>query len=221
VKYLLASKYLLAYIGVMKKKYKQRQTRKPTAVRRQEIINVGMRILTSEGARQFTADRLGSEVGITSGTVFRHFSSMDEILDAIVDRIEAIIFADFPPKADNPLESLRLFFEARVKAISEHPEISKLLLTSMLIPNNGSEDREKRLVEFKLRSRHFVADCLKKAKADGLLGQDISYEESSILVLGSIYAIGHMGISAKKKKSDGTLSKRIWRILETTLTNTI
>ena len=202
----------------MKKIDKQKQSRKPTKIRRQEIINAGMHILTSEGARQFTADRLGTAVGITGGTIFRHFGSMEEILDAIVDRIEDIIFADFPPRADNPLECLRLFFEARVRAITEHPEVSKLLLTSMLIPNGSSENREKRLREFKLRSKRFVIDCLKKAKADGLLANDISHEESSVLVLGAIYAIGHMGASAKGVPGKGDLTNRIWHILQRSLT---
>lgn len=198
----------------MKNTNKQKQSRKSTEVRQREIIEAAMQILTTEGARQFTADRLGTAVGLASGSIFRHFGSMDDILDGIVDRIEEIIFADFPPKADNPLESLRLFFEARVNAISEHPDVSKLLLTSMLIPNGNSESREKRLNEFKLRSRRFVAECLKKAKAEGLLNKDISYEESSVLVLGSIYAIGHMSVGGEYKKADKKLTKRIWKILE-------
>jgi len=214
VKIILASKYLLAYIAAMKKTSKQKQSRKPTEVRRQEIIDAGIRILTTEGARQFTADRLGSAVGITGGTIFRHFGSMDEILDAIVDRIEEIIFENFPPKADDPLERLRLFFEARLQAITEHPEVSKLLLTSILIPNGSNEYREKRLHQFKLRSRRFVDNCLKKAKADGLLAKNISHEESSVLVLGAICAIGQMGIRNKSTQNAGDLVHRIWRLLE-------
>jgi AcrR family transcriptional regulator len=218
VKIVLASKYLLAYIVVMKNTDKQKQSRKSTEIRQVEIVDAAMKILTKEGSRQFTADRLGAEVGLASGSIFRHFSSMEEILDCVVDRIEEIIFADFPLRADNPLESLRLFFEARVQAIVKHPEVSKLLLTSILIPNGNNSDRESRLTEFKLRSRHFVIDRLKQAKADGLLSRDISHEESSVLVLGAIYAIGHMAIGANQTKTDKVLISRIWRLLERSLT---
>lgn len=214
---LLASKYLLAYNALLKKTEKQKPSRKSTAVRRQEIISAAMQILTTDGARQFTAERLGAAVGLESGSIFRHFDSMEDILDGVVDRIEEIIFIDFPPKADNPLESLRIFFEARVNAIADHPEVSKLLLTSMLIPNGNNESRVKRLREFKLKSRRFVAKCLKKAKADGLLNKDISYEESSVLVLGCIYAIAHMSIGGEYKKADRKLTKRMWKILERTI----
>lgn len=202
----------------MKRTDKQKKSRKPTEVRRQEIINAAMQILTAEGARRLTADRLGAAVGIASGTIFRHFVSMEEILDGIVDTIEEIIFKGFPPPSDNPMESLRLFFESRVKAISEHPEVSRLLLTSTLIPNSGNKNRENRLREFKLRSRRFVVDCLKNSKAEGLLAQDISPEDSSVLILGAIYAIGHMGIGTDEEMSDGDLAHRVWRILERSLT---
>jgi len=204
---------------VMKNTDKQKQSRKSTEIRQVEIVDAAMKILTTEGSRQFTADRLGAEVGLASGSIFRHFSSMEEILDSVVDRIEEIIFADFPPRADSPLESLRLFFEARVQAIVKHPEVSKLLLTSILIPNGSNSDRESRLTEFKLRSRHFVIDCLKQAKADSLLSRDISHEESSVLVLGAIYAIGHMAIGADKSKKDKVSIQRIWSLLERSLTN--
>jgi AcrR family transcriptional regulator len=201
----------------MKKLNEHKQTRKPTAVRREEIIDAGMHILSEEGARQFTAERLGAAVGITGGTIFRHFASMDEILDAIVDRIEEIIFENFPPEAADPLESLRLFFEARVRAITEHPEVSKLLLTSTLVPNGDANVRAKRLGEFKLRSRSFVVDCLRRAKADGLLDGDVTHEESSVLVIGAIYALGHMGATAKSASNAGVLAKRVWRLIESSI----
>jgi len=198
---------------------KQKQSRKSTKIRRQEIIDAGMHILTSEGARQFTAERLGAAVGITSGTIFRHFVSMDEILDSIVDRIEEIIFANFPHRADNPLESLHQFFEERVKAFTRHPEVSKLLLTSKLIPNDVSKNREKRLLEFKKRSKRFVTERLMQAKKEGLLADDISHEESCVLVLGAIYAIGHMGIGAKGASDKNELINRVWILLKRTLQN--
>ncbi|MBD3298893.1 MAG: TetR family transcriptional regulator, partial [candidate division Zixibacteria bacterium] len=79
--------------------------RKPTSVRKTEIVAAAMRILATEGARHFTTERVAAAVGITGGTIFRHFSSMDAILDAMVDHIDEILFADFPPDNSDPLEA--------------------------------------------------------------------------------------------------------------------
>jgi len=201
----------------MKNSDNQKQSRKPTEVRQQEIVDAAMQILATEGTRQFTADRLGDTVGLASGSIFRHFSSMEEILDGVVDRIEEIIFADFPPNDSNPLESLRQFFDKRAHAIIEHPEVSRLLLTSMLIPQGCSETREKRLLEFKAKTKSFVTNCLREAKKDGLLAADISHEESTILVFGAINAIGQMVISKEGFRGKDNLIDRVWSLLERTI----
>lgn len=201
----------------MKNADNQKLSRKPTEIRQQEIVDAAMQILATEGARQFTADRLGKAVGLASGSIFRHFSSMEEILDGVVDRIEEIIFADFPPNDSNPLERLRRFFDKRAHAIIEHPEMSKLLLTSMLIPQGCGETREKRLLEFKAKTKSFVTNCLREAKKDGLLVADISHEESTILVFGAINAIGQMVISKEGLKGKGNLIDRVWSLLERTI----
>ncbi len=195
----------------------QKKVRKSTEIRQKEIIDAAARILTNEGASHFTADRLGEEVGLASGSLFRHFESKEDILDGIVDRIEEIIFCDFPPESDNPIERLRLFFMGRTQAIVNYPEFSKLLITSTLIPRGGSNTREKRLQEFKQRSKDFLRSCLKEAKDAGLLAEDISFQESTILVQGAISAIGQLTISADGFQGEDDLIERVWNLLERSL----
>lgn len=201
----------------MKKETIPIKRRKPTEERQKELINAALKILSSEGSRNFTAERLGQAVGMASGSIFRHFDSMEDILDGIVDRIEEVIFAEFPPKAENPLEALRIFFEARVRAITDYPEISRLLLHNTLIPNSHGKNREQRLNGFKVKSRKFVNDCLKKAQDENLLADDISNEESAIFVYGIIYAFANMNMTQKSKKEKQAMIQRVWHILERSL----
>ena len=74
------------------------------------------------------------------------------------------------------------------------------------------------LREFKQRSRSFVITCLREAKEDGLLAADISHEESTVLVLGAVYAIGQMVVSAEGLRDEDSLIERIWYLLERLLT---
>ncbi|MBI5866999.1 MAG: TetR/AcrR family transcriptional regulator [candidate division Zixibacteria bacterium] len=193
------------------------QTRKSTEVRRHEIVAAGMHILAEDGSRQFTAERLGAAIGISGGTIFRHFASMDEILDAIVGRIEEIIFADFPPDAADPISSLRIFFEKRVDVIRKNPEVSRLLLTQGLIPNFNSQKREERLNELKRRSQLFVIGCLKEAKQKGRLASGVEPREGALLVLGAIYAAGHMQVRSGRAAGGVDLTARTWALLERAL----
>jgi AcrR family transcriptional regulator len=194
-------------------------SKKSTDVRQREIIDAAMRILTSDGARQFTAERLGKEVGLASGSIFRHFSSLEEILDGVVDRVEEIMFTAPLSRGDSPLETLRLFFEFRVLAIHEHPEVSRLLLTSILIPKGKKSTRDRRLREFRLRSRQIIRDCLKEAREEGSLSKGIHLEAATMLVLGAIYAIGHLPAGSNQGNIDSSLIRHIWHLLERSLTN--
>jgi hypothetical protein len=101
--------------------------------------------------------------------------------------------------------------------ISEWPEISKLLLTDGLIPNANAEHRQKRLQEFKRRSSRFVIDRLKEAHAQGLLANDVSPDAGGILVLGAIYAMGHMRLRLKGTREIDGLAQQTWRMIERSL----
>ena len=56
------------------------RVRKPAAERRQEITLAVLRIIGERGLTSLTTATLAEEVGVTTGALFRHFASFDEIL---------------------------------------------------------------------------------------------------------------------------------------------
>ena len=169
------------------------QQRKPTRVRQSEIVDAAMHIIASRGSRHFTAKLVASKVGVSPGAIYRHFPCMDAILDGVVDRVEEILFDGFPPDAGDPLERLGIFFVGRVRAVSAHPDLSRLLLSDHLAHACGRA-RAKRLAGFKRRSRDFVLGCLREAEDAGMLGGVADPQEGTVLVLGSILALAHEGV---------------------------
>ena len=63
---------------------REKQKRKPTDVRKREIIDVAINIIAFDGERAFTAKNIASAVGMTSGGVFRHFESMEAIVGDVI-----------------------------------------------------------------------------------------------------------------------------------------
>ena len=55
-------------------------TRKPAAVRREEIARAVLRIIGERGLTSLTTSNLAAEVGLTTGALYRHFASREEIL---------------------------------------------------------------------------------------------------------------------------------------------
>jgi AcrR family transcriptional regulator len=181
-----------------------------------QIVDAAMCIIASKGARKFTAKLIGAKVGVTAGAIFRHFETMDAIVEAIIGRMEAILFEGFPPASADPIERLGIFFQRRVRAIVANPHVSRMLLSDHLA-QAGGRAQAKRLEEFKRRSRNFVFECLCEARNAGMLLGGAGPEEGTILVLGSIFALAHSRTRISDKRQVERLSRRVWGVIESTL----
>ncbi|MFO8071763.1 MAG: TetR/AcrR family transcriptional regulator [Polyangia bacterium] len=187
--------------------------RKPTEVRQAEIVEAAMRIIVAKGARRFTAQLIADEVGMTAGGIFRHFSSMDEIVDAVLDRMEEVLFQGFPPSAEDPWDRLKEFFEHRVQVMVEHPDISRILLSDHLA-HLGDGKPASRVERLKRRSRRFVTRCLQEAAASGAMASDVSVNAATVMVLGAILAVGHSTTRVADETETKQLTAEVWRALE-------
>lgn len=189
---------------------------KPTRGRRAQIVGAAMRIIATRGVRKFTAQQLASEIGVTPGAIFRHFKTMDAIVDAVVDRMEAVLAADFPPRLPDPLERLHVFFERRVQTILANPDASRMLLSDHLA-QAGGRGRASRVEEFKARSQAFVLACLREAARRGLLRDKAEPEAGAVLVIGAIFALAHASTRVLGKRRVERLSARVWATIEIAL----
>jgi AcrR family transcriptional regulator len=190
--------------------------RKPTGVRRTEIADAALRVMAVQGGRRFTARALAGEIGITDGALFRHFPNMDAIVDAVVERMETMLFSAAPPADADPIERLGVFFRGRVAVLVAHPHLTRLLFSDDLARRCGAE-RAKRMKGFKRRTRDFIESCLAEAGAKGLLGDRLGPREGALLVHGAVFAFGHLGGSRAGARR---MSTNVWSALESLLRRT-
>lgn len=60
---------------------------KDAAERRNEILDVAERLFCTRGYDQTSTNDILAEIGIARGTLYYHFTSKEDILDAMIDRI--------------------------------------------------------------------------------------------------------------------------------------
>lgn len=192
---------------------KRKRERKPTEVRKREIIDVAINIIAFEGARAFTAKNIATAVGMTSGGIFRHFESMEAIVVDAIERVEEVLASDFPSGVQDPIKRLRDFFLQRTGTILAHPGISRLLLSDHLEQATGIETA-KRLSKIKIRSRKFIHECIQEAKQMGLLGAGVNTEAATAIVVGAILSISHNNTRVVSKAKSPELSEEVWILIE-------
>ncbi len=182
---------------------------RPLSARQARIVDAAVRIIANKGPRRFTAQLLAKEVHLTGGAIYRHFASMNAVVDAVVDRIGAVLFEGFPPEVADPLERLKAFFYRRARAILANPDISRLLLSDHLAQAGGPH-QSRRLADFKRQSRAFVVECLREAKAAGALVDGTSPEAGAVVVLGSILALSHAAARVASGAESERLFDEVW-----------
>jgi AcrR family transcriptional regulator len=166
--------------------------RERTEVRQRQIADAALKVIAQQGLRRFTAAAIAREVGISDGTLFRHFPDKAAIVAAALERAEAIIFEGFPPQHPDPLERLGLFFHQRLELVAANPAIVRLAMSDQLAQASGGIGAQ-RVADWKARSASFIRDCLVDAEAAGLLRKGTSIDALCLVVLGSILSIGVAG----------------------------
>jgi AcrR family transcriptional regulator len=163
--------------------------RKPTEQRRREIAAAALRILGEHGPTAFTTAALAEAVGVTTGALFRHFASLDEILDEVVRDAVERIEATLPPADLPPVERLRRLAALRVAALRLEPGLAWLLRSTQAARVLPARARS-RLAALARRTRAVVLRAFDEARAAGTVRKDVPREALVLLFTATVHELG-------------------------------
>ena len=70
-----------------------------TQIRREQIAEAALSLVADQGLRRLSVAAVARRVGLVPSGIYRHFKSKDEILAAVLDRIEARLLANVQRRA--------------------------------------------------------------------------------------------------------------------------
>ncbi len=181
------------------------ELRRTTEARQAELIDAALHIIATRGIAELTTRSLAEHVGLTSGAIFRHFASIDALIEAVVGRVESVMESTFPPSELPPGERLDRFVEARSTAVGGQVGIMQLMLSEqflLALPEGGSA----RLAACAQKTRAFVLTCLREGQAAGWFRSDIDAGALVVVVMGTIQMLA---LSAAKRRQLGTAPQAV------------
>jgi AcrR family transcriptional regulator len=195
--------------------------RLPAAQRRRQIAETALEIIAAEGVAALTAATLAGRVGVSDAALFRHFASMEAIVDAAIDAFEEALMSGFPPDHPEPLGRLRLFFVQRVSLCQQAPHILSLAFDNRLGDAAGPRGA-RRVRQVVKQSQAFIIDCIESAQRDGSVSEDISPMVLVWLVTGVVRgSVAQLKSQSKaqsksrsKKPSPDLSPEALWRDVE-------
>ena len=197
--------------GSMAQQYESREDR----VR--QIAEAALVVIAESGLRRFTTKAIAEKVGITDGTIFRHFNNKEEIVLAAMDQLEDKMFAEGFPADPDPLQRLELFFRARAALLAGEAPMGRLMFSEQLVHAAGDAGREK-LRAWRERNMAFVSSCLQELEAAGRLHPGARAAQLQVLVQGVLLTFPFERMVSGEESPD--LPKRIddcWETLARSL----
>jgi AcrR family transcriptional regulator len=161
------------------------ELRRSSETRQVELIDAALRIIETRGIAALSTRSLAEAVGLSSGAMFRHFATIDDLLDAVVSRVEAVLEATYPTTSLPPLERLERFVEARSTVVGSQLGIPRLVLSeqfSLALPKRGSE----RLAACRKKTHAFITECLRDGQRAGEVRTDVDVDVLAPIVIGTV-----------------------------------
>lgn len=187
------------------------RVRKPAAERRQEIAEAALRIVGRKGVTALTTANLAQEVGLTTGALFRHFATLDDVLRETVRQALDKMEFTFPDSSLPPLERISALARNRVAILARDPGLAWLVRSEqalLALP----KDAVVSLLEFVSRSRRFLLDAIREGARQGSIRRDIEPEALLVSVAGTIHAL--VGMPGIHRLAQGSRSVGPERVLE-------
>ncbi|MCH7848726.1 MAG: TetR/AcrR family transcriptional regulator [Planctomycetes bacterium] len=190
------------------------RTRKSSAERREEIARAVLHIIGRRGLTSLTMSTLAAEIGVTSGALFRHFETRDDILREVVRHGVAKIDRTFPDKSLPPLERLFTLARNRIRLLGPDPGLAWLLRSEqayLTLPKDAVNE----LRDVARRSRRFLLKAIRDGAADGSIRSDIPPEVLLVPIIGTIHTlIGTPGAAQHVQGKQHRNTSRVLAALE-------
>lgn len=164
---------------------------KEASERKNEILDVAEEMFATKGFDNTSTNDIIKEIGIARGTLYHHFGSKEDILDAVIERMErAIIIKAKAIAGDKDIPLLNRFTMA-IMALNVDSSLGHEVMKEMHRPQNA-------LLHQKMQERllaevvPMIAILIEEGISEGLFNTAHPYEASEMLMIYSNIAFDEL-----------------------------
>ncbi|NPA53517.1 MAG: TetR/AcrR family transcriptional regulator [Aquificae bacterium] len=156
---------------------------------KEKIVKIAAEIIVKEGLRKFTAKNIASRLGMTDAAIFKHYSSMDDIILAIItDYVSRCSkSAEIGIKKGKTVEDkLRQVLKTHIEVLED----TKGAVPILCFDFSRSDNKKftKILHSFVQDYKQRLAQVIKQGQEEGVIKKELNPEETAMFFLGSIQA---------------------------------
>lgn len=162
----------------------------PAEERRAATVKAVIELAAEQNPSGITTAAIAKRMGLTQGSIFRHFHNKDAILEAVMEWVAQRLLARVDKAvqaAPSPLAALEAIFMAHVQFVAEHPGVPRILFGEL---QRAEQTAAKRMVQTLIRCYgERLHRLIGQGKACGELDAGLDTEASATLFIGTIQGL--------------------------------
>jgi AcrR family transcriptional regulator len=190
--------------------------RQSTDIRQEQIKQAVIDIISDNGIKNLSIKNLAERIGMSEGSIFRHFKSKNDIIISIFNDIQDNFISELRKIArSNEEPSIRLnnYLSATVKYHTENKGINMLLFSEASYKNDP--ELKKRLQQIFHDQKQFVKEIISDGISIGIWDENIVIENVALMYMGIPLAMNmEMLIGGKDFQFDNFCSHMILLLLK-------
>jgi len=192
---------------------KEVKAKRSAVDRREQLVNIAMNLIATKGFEGLRFQEVAKEAGINNATLFYHFSSKEELIQAVMQRLGEE-FRRTPPQAAggpaNALEELRVEL-ASVGDLARHGRRLLLVYTELSLralrdPVIGESVR--RLEE---GWRWYLSDMIARGQREGVFRAEIDAQAAALALIAQCKGMGFHALTGQL--SDGEIERMVGQLM--------
>lgn len=167
--------------------------------RKKEILDVAEVLFMTKGYEGTGTNDILNAVGIARGTLYHHFKSKEEILDAVIDRFVSKLSAQAEAVADNKEIPVFERIALSIMSMNTDTELGKELTEQMHKPQNAllHQKSQKMLLA---RINPIISGLIKEAVEQGICSTDYPDEMVEMIMIYSNQAFDDLAELSEEER---------------------
>ena len=161
--------------------------RQSTVVRKHQIIEAVIYLITTKGMEHVTIDAIAEHAGLTEGAIYRHFASKHQILTLLVDDIENNLVRkveEAQTQGESALKNLEQILEAHLDDVQDRRATSFIVIAeAMSFDGIGLAPRVSQML---FNYLDVVQEVIGRGIIEGSIRGDLDVEAAATAFLGLV-----------------------------------
>jgi len=162
----------------------------PAEERRAITVEAVLELAGEQNPSDITTAAIAKHMGLTQGSLFRHFSNKDSILQAVMEWVAEQLLSRIDKAAKtapSPLAGLEAIFMTHMEFVAEYPGVPRMLFSEL---QRAEETLPKQIAQTIMRRyRKKLYRLIEQGKACGELYSHLDSEAAAILLIGSVQGL--------------------------------